>query len=260
MALGLPFIAALAWMHGGRPVRLGRGMWWLLAAGGMAFAADLASWHIGIRMTTLANATLFGNTATFLFPLYGFLVARAWPTRGQGFALLLAMAGGVLLLGRSLDVAPERLTGDLLCVLAGVLYTVYFIAMARVRESMAPQAALALSTAASMAPLLIFALLLGEQVIPLAWGPLIGLALVSQVLGQGCMIYALGKLSPLIVGVALLVQPVVAATVGWIVYDERLGLADFAGAALIAVALVLVSRAKVAEAPPRAHLAGEEAR
>lgn len=260
MALGLPFIAVLAWARGARPVRLDGALWWLLIVGGIAFAADLASWHLGIRMTTLANATLFGNTATLLFPLYGFFIARAWPNRQQGFAFALALIGAALLMGRSLDVDPRRLTGDLLCVLAGVLYTLYFIAMARVRESMAPLSSLALSTAASMAPLLLFAWALGERVWPDAWGPLIGLALASQVLGQGCMVYALGKLSPLVVGLALLVQPVVAATVGWLVYDERLGVADFAGAVLIAVALVLVARARVAEPPRQAHLVPEEAR
>ena len=260
MALALPFIAALAWGRGGRPARLSPALWWLLGAGGVAFAADLASWHLGIRRTTLANATLFGNTATLLFPLYGFAVARAWPTRLQGLALLLATAGAALLMGRSFHVDPRRLSGDLLCVLAGVLYTLYFIAMARVRAMMAPQSALALSTAASTLPLLVFALAMGERVLPHAWGPLVGLALVSQVLGQGCMVYALGKLPPLIMGLALLIQPVVSATVGWIVYGERLGALDFTGAALVAVALVLVTRGAVAKASAQAHLEGDDDR
>ncbi len=54
------------------------------------------------------------------------------------------------------------------------------------------------------------------------------------------MIYAIGHLSPLVVGIALLTQPVVAGTVGWIAYGERLGWPDFLGAAMVAVALVLV--------------------
>jgi hypothetical protein len=45
---------------------------------------------------------------------------------------------------------------------------------------------------------------------------------------------------PLVVGIALLIQPIVAGTVGWIAYGERLGLADFIGAVLVAIALVLV--------------------
>lgn len=216
----------------------------MIAAAGVAFAADLGSWHLGIVRTTLANATLFGNSAALIFPIYGFVAARALPSRTQGFALLLAAAGGALLMGRSYSVDPRHLGGDLLCLLAGVLYAVYFIFMARARTSMGPIPALALSTVASIAPLLALSAALGERVMPAHWGPLIGLALASQLFGQGLMIYALGRLSPLVVGIALLLQPVVAATIGWLAYGERLAAADLFGAVLVAVALVLVRRGR----------------
>ncbi|HEX8485095.1 DMT family transporter [Sphingomonas sp.] len=264
IALAAPLLAALALAGGVRPGRMPGGLWLLLGVGGIAFAADLASWHLGILRTTLANATLFGNCATLMFPIYGFLVARAWPTRGQGFALALAAAGAMLLLGRSYQLDPRNLVGDLLCLLAGVLYTAYFIVMARARESMAPLSSLALSTIASIVPLYLATLLLGEGLLPGSWTPLIGLALVSQVLGQGCMIYALGALPPLVIGIALLIQPVVAGTVGWMVYGERLGLPDLLGAAMVAVALVLVRRTPplappLAPRPPEPHLEGRGA-
>ncbi|MBY0283214.1 MAG: DMT family transporter [Sphingomonas sp.] len=244
ITLAAPLLVVMALGSGWRPHGLARGLWVTVALAGVCFAADLASWHIGILQTTLANATLFGNSATLIFPVYGFVVARALPSRMQGVALLFACVGAGLLMGQSYQLDPSHLAGDLFCLLAGVLYAAYFILMARARETMPPLPALALSTLASIAPLLLFAILLGERIVPTQWGALIGLALASQVLGQGMMIYALGKLSPLIVGIALLVQPVVAATVGWIVYDERLGLADLAGAVLVAAALVLVRRGR----------------
>lgn len=242
ITLAAPLLVLMALGSGARPVRLRPMLWIVLAGGGLCFAADLGSWHLGILRTTLANATLFGNTATLIFPLYGFLVARAWPTRTQGVALALAAIGAGLLMGRSFQVDPRNLVGDLLCLLAGLLYTVYFICMARARDVMAPLPALALSTLASVLPLLLFATLLGERIWPSSWWPLIGLALASQVFGQGLMIYALGQLSPLVVGLALLIQPVVGATIGWLAYGERLGLPDLIGVLLVAAALVLVRR------------------
>ena len=169
ITLAIPFLGALAFASGARPVRLDKALWWVLGAGGIAFAADLGSWHLGILRTTLANATLFGNSAILIFPLYGFLVARAWPTRTQGLALGLAALGAALLMGRSYQLDPRHLAGDLLCVLAGILYTVYFIAMVRARGSMAPLPALVLSTIASSLPLLAFALVLGERIVPGNW-------------------------------------------------------------------------------------------
>lgn len=242
LALGVPFLLAIVIAMEGNPLRHARGLGLTLLLAGIAFAADLASWHIGILHTTLANATLFGNSATLMYPIWGFLIARAWPTRQQGVALALAAVGAGLLLGRSYSLSPEHLLGDLLCLLAGVLYTVYFILMARARAAMTPLSALALSSAVGALPLLLAAAAFGEQIWPHNWGVLVGLALASQVLGQGLLIYALGHLSPLVVGIALLSQPIVAGTVGWIVYDERLGVPDFIGAILVAIALVLVRR------------------
>jgi drug/metabolite transporter (DMT)-like permease len=240
LALAAPLLTILAMRGGWRPVGLGRNLWIVLAISGLCFAADLACWNLGILRTTLANSTLFGNSAILFFPIYGFFIARAWPTRAQGMALLLALAGAVLLMGRSYQLDPRHLFGDMLCLIAGMLYTIYFVCMARARDTMSPFPALALSTIASIGPMLVFAVALGEQVMPHNWWPLLGIALVSQVIGQSLMIYALGRFSPLVVGIALLTQPVIAATIGWLAYGERLGLPDLVGGVLVAIALVLV--------------------
>ena len=242
ITLAVPVLAAIALGGGWRPIGLGRGLWAVLAVGGLLFAVDLASWNIGILRTTLANATLFGNSATLFYPIYGFVIARALPTRAQALALLLAAIGAALLMGRSYELSSRNLAGDALCLVAGIVYTGYFVLMARARTVLAPLPTLALSSLASVVPLLLFSLALGERVWPHHWGPLIGIALSSQVLGQGMMIYALGKLPPLVVGIALLTQPVIAGTVGWLVYGETLGAADLTGALLVAVALILVRR------------------
>lgn len=246
IALAAPVLFVLAVATGGKPIASSRGLWGVLAIAGLAFAADLASWHVGILRTTLANSTLFGNSATFIFPIYGFFVARMWPTRLQGLALLLAAIGAGLLLGRSASLSPENLSGDLLCLLAGALYAVYFIFMARARERLGPMSVLAMSSIASIPPLFLLAVGLGEQVMPGNWAPVVILALVSQLIGQGFLIYALGLLSPLVIGIALLIQPAVAAALGWAIFDERLATADIVGAVLVAIALMLVRGSEVA--------------
>lgn len=251
IALATPVLLIVAMAMGGRPIAASRGIWGVLAIAGIAFAADLASWHIGILHTTLANSTLFGNSAILIFPIYGFIAARMWPSRLQGFALLLAAIGAGLLLGRSASLSADNLTGDLLCLLAGVLYTVYFVFMARARGRLAPIPALALSSIATIPPLLLLALAMGETVMPENWWPVITLAVVSQLIGQGCMIFALGHLSPLVIGIGLLIQPVVAAALGWAIFDERLAITDLIGAVLVAIALVLVRSSEVASAPEK---------
>lgn len=242
VTLAVPFLLLLLKFSGERIGRLGRQVIVLLALAGLCFALDLGSWHLGILKTKLANATLFGNSAILFLPICGFLMARAWPSRAQVAALALAALGAALLMGRSYDASPDNLIGDLLCVCAGILYTGYILAMTRARETLSPWSALILSTIAGILPLLLIAHLLGETIWPRDWTPLIGLALCSQVIGQGLMTFALVHFQPIVIGLALLIQPVVAGSIGWAFYGERLGPLDLIGAIAVAVALILVRR------------------
>jgi drug/metabolite transporter (DMT)-like permease len=240
LALAIPFLLLLTRAGDKKGFGIGWSMAAIIAIGGLFFAADLAAWHYGIVRTKLANATLFGNTASLIFPFYGFLVARALPGRVQTGALLLAIVGAGLLLGSSYELSPEHFEGDLFAILAGLFYTLYLIVIDRARRTLAPMPVLALATVAGAAPLLLLALALGEKVMPGDWTPLILLSLGSQVIGQGLLVYAVGHLSPLVVGLGLLTQPVITAINGWLAYGERLSAADFVGALLICAALVLI--------------------
>lgn len=252
LALAAPLLFLLTRMARQPIPRLSPGMIGLIALGGLCFAADLGSWHIGIHHTKLANATLFGKIASFLLAAYALIRARALPDRAQAAALVLAGIGTLLLLGRSYQVDSRYLTGDLLCIAAGVLYTGYLLAMGRARGLLQPLPLLLISTVAGMAPLLLFALADGGAFWPEHWGPLLLLALGSQVVGQGLMVYAMGHLPPLVIGLGLLIQPVIAAMVGSLRYGERLGPVDIAGGLAICAALVLVRSRKAGQPlPPR---------
>ena len=249
MALAVPFLFLIARGTGQRLTLPRKVLYGTMALSGVFFALDLAAWHIGLLQTKLANATLFANAASLLFPVWGFFLARSLPTRFEGLAFALAVAGTVLLLGRSAELSSQTLIGDLLCLAAGVFYTAYLIAIMQAREELDNWVLLAWSTLATAPPLLLIALGLGEQIIPQNWTPVILLAVISQLIGQGLMVYVLGKVSPLLFGLALLTQPIVSALIGWLEYNEVLTPVDWIGAALIAGALIMV---RLAEAPAKA--------
>ena len=240
LALALPFLFLIARVVG-QPVHWpGRVLGIIIGFAALFFAADLAAWHTGIHMTKLANATLFGNTASFAFAAWGLWLVRSWPSPVQGWALALAALGSILLMGNSAELSLRNLHGDLLTLAAGLLYAGYLIAVNRARETLAPLPLLFLSSAMGAAMLLPVALILGEQIIPENWTFVIVLAMSSQVLGQGLLVYAIGALPPLVVGLVLLTQPAISAFIGWVAYGEMLQPLDWVGAAAIAAALVLV--------------------
>ena len=240
LALALPFLFLIARL-GRQPVHWpGRSLAALVAIAAFFFAADLAAWHAGIHMTKLANATLFGNVSSFAFAAWGLWLARSWPTLVQGSALLLAAIGAALLMGSSADLSLRHLQGDLLAMFAGILYAGYLIAVQKARGALGAMPLLFLSSAFGAAMLLPLSLALGERIIPADWTFVLILALSSQVVGQGLLVYAIGSLSPLVVGLTLLTQPAISALAGWWAYGETLSPLDWAGAAAIGAALVLV--------------------
>lgn len=239
LTLALPALLLLMRRETGGRLPSARALW-IAAGAGLFFGLDLAAWHIGILQTKVANATLFGNSASLLLVIWGIVLARTLPRGWQATAILLAFAGSALLMGQSYEASPAYLAGDLLSLLAGALYTGYVLMMQRVRGEVGPWSALAISSAAGIPILLAAALALGETIVPHDWTPLIVLALMSQLVGQGLLIWALPRFSPLVIGLTLLVQPVVAAVAGWLIFHEALSAVEMVGGAMVAAALVLI--------------------
>ena len=240
VTIALPFLWLLAQMSGQRLHWPRRPLTVVILIAAVFYVLDLAAWTAGIRMTKLGNSTLFGNTGSFVFAIYGLWLVHRMPSLKQGASLVLALAGAGLLMNGSYELSPKNFTGDLLTLLAGLLYGGYLIFVERARSEVPALPLLLLATLFSVPMLLAISAGLGEQIWPSDWTPLIIFALSSQVVGQGLLVYSIGTLPPLVVGLALLTQPAVSAAVGWFAYGERLSLTDCIGAVAIAAALVLV--------------------
>lgn len=249
LALALPLLAVLARANRqpltGIPLR----QLAVIAGGGLFFAADLASWHIGIELTKLGNATLFGNAGSIILMGVGLFALHRAPRLGELAAIAAALAGAAILLGRSLEIGTATLAGDLFCVLAGVLYTFYILALQRARQTLGSWALLAWSSLAGLPLLLGIAYFRHEPFWPHNWWMVLGLALSSQVIGQGLLVYALKHFAPLIVGLTLLTQPVVSIVVGWLAFGEALTGLDALGMVLVAMALVIARSSDTAPRP-----------
>jgi len=240
LALALPFLLVVARVAGQRPHWPRRALLITVLVAATFYALDLASWNAGIRMTKLGNATLFGNSGSFVFVIYGLWLARTLPTTRQGAALALAIGGAALLMSSSYELSPKNLAGDLLTLVAGLLYGGYLIFVERARTELQPMPLLLLATLFAIPPLLLISSVTGERIWPHDWAPVLIFALSSQVLGQGLLVYSIGTLPPMVVGLALLTQPAVSAVIGWLAYRERLSAVDIVGAVAIAAALVIV--------------------
>jgi len=242
LVLATPFLLMVGYRFGFRISKVGRPTLLLALMAGLFFGLDIIAWHIGIFQTKLGNATLFANCASLLLVIYGVIVARKMPSRWESIAVLCALVGAALLMGQSLELSARHFTGDILSLGAGLAYTVYLLLMMKIRQRTESWGALGIASAIASLVLLPAALYAGEQIIPTTWWPVMLLAFSSQFFGQGCLTYALAHFSPLVIGLALLLQPALSAAAGWIAFGETLTAMDFVGSALVMLALVLVRK------------------
>jgi len=239
VALALPVLALLARANGQPLGGLPRKVVLAVMAGGAFFGLDIAAWHTGIGLTRLANATLFGNAGSLILMVWGFIAWRRLPRGSEWAALAAALTGAAILMGRSFAISPRTLLGDVFCLVAGILYAGYLLILHDARKALGSWSLLTWSCLSSAGVLLAIALIAGERIVPHNWWPVVGLAISSQLIGQGLLVYALRHFPPLGIGIALLCQPAVAALAGWISFGEVLTPLDLMGIALVASALVL---------------------
>jgi drug/metabolite transporter (DMT)-like permease len=204
---------------------------------GIFFACDLSVWHFSILFTSVANATVLANLTPIVVTLAGWLLWRRAVTRTFLVGMLVAITGMFVLVGPNFASAGRALAGDALGALTAVFYGSYFLAIKAARDARASTARLmAWSTTITALALLPIAPLFPQPFFPASgagWAVLFGLALVTQVLGQGLIAYAFAHLPASLSSVSLLIQPVMAALFAWILFGEAIGPVQFAGAAIV---------------------------
>src|SRR3546814_9849891 len=86
----------------------------LILLPGLLFAGDLFFWHLAIKYTSVANATLLSNFAPVIVTLGAWLILRERITSKFLFAMVVAICGALMLVGASLQIGGDYVFGDML--------------------------------------------------------------------------------------------------------------------------------------------------
>ena len=254
LLFALPLLLVLTGRPGGEG--FGRPSKWMILAG-LFFAFDLSFWHYGIVMTSVANATVLCNLTPVVVTLVGWFVFKERPARLFILALALAMAGAfAMAAGAAPGQGTNPVLGDIFSVSVALWYSGYFLTVKQARTTAGALRITFWATAAGIPVMGAAALLLGEDMIPATaagWAACVGMG-VMHVTGQGGVAWALGKLPASITAVTILIQPIVAAALGWLIFGETLGPVQALGGALVLAAIVLAqwsnrSKSKTGAAP-----------
>jgi len=158
-----------------------------------------------------------------------------------------AFFGMAVLMGDSLTISRDTLLGDGLSIVTAFFYGCYFLVVERLRRRHGPARILFWSSLFTALILLPALALSGEPwlaVTATGWLVLAGLAALSHAGGQGLIAYALAHLSATYVSVALLLQPVAAAFLAWVLLAEPLGPVQALGGAIVLGGVFIARRGR----------------
>jgi drug/metabolite transporter (DMT)-like permease len=247
MGLALPVFGIWMWSEPRRQRFQGSGetkiipadrqalLWVVLA--GVSLGIDLVAWHWCLHMTSVAAATMMGNTAPIWVTLIGFLFFRERFAAAFLIGMAVAMAGVWLLLtgdGKSLEIHDGVVFS--LGMITAITYAGYLRGSKLARRSLTTSQVMFWGSLAATVLLIPVALLTEDQFLPTdlhGWAMVIGLSMLSQVLGQTLINWSLAHLPAAFSSVTLLINPVSSALFAWILLDENLAPLQILGGAIV---------------------------
>ena len=228
LTLAAAVLAPFAWLRAGREMlRLPRCELGLCMLSGALLAAHFWAWITSLEHTSVASSTALVTTNPLWVALASAIFLRERPGGAAVAGILLTLAGSVLIFAAdasrasSPDSAP--MLGNALALAGAISASGYLLVgrALRARVSLTAYIWLAYSTAGLL--LLAAAMATGVSLISLpsaAWVFMVALALGPQLIGHTTFNWALRRLTATFVAVAILGEPVGAAILAWLFFEE----------------------------------------
>ncbi|HEY1653933.1 MAG TPA: EamA family transporter [Candidatus Tumulicola sp.] len=220
-----------------------------LVAAGVALALHFAGWIASLAYATVAVSTLLVATTPLWSALYDALVRGRIPSRATLAAFAAGAAGLVAIVGFNATPPPvsgHGLLGAALALGGSLAMAAYLVIVRDARGTLATEV-IVTRTYATAAVVLVAGAAIARQPPPAlhdlpAWGGILAMALISQLLGHTAINASLRWFSPSAVSFTNLLEPVCAAVLALIVFGETLSPAAVAGAAVLLAAIAIVVR------------------
>lgn len=218
----------------------------ILVFSSIALAAHFAAWVASLDYTSLSHSLLFVTAHPLVIVLgIAFFVRR--PKKLEVYGALLGFTGAAITLIDIESDSEVTLFGDLLAF-AGAIAVVGYIVAGRLLRKWMPVFIYAFPVTAAAALILIpVSMIMGEGQAAFGWidSELLGwfflLAFIAGVLGHTGLNTVLKHIHPLVVSVAVTVEPVIGSIIGWLFFNGSIpGMWTFLGGPLLIAGIVLV--------------------
>jgi drug/metabolite transporter (DMT)-like permease len=213
----------------------------LVLLGAVGYTAQAAAYFNSIRYVPAAVTSILLYTYPVIVtvlsrPIYGVPL-----TRRRLLALTAALAGAALV------ASPHgglRLEGVVLGLLSAIFYSAYILTGKRVLEDVDPWLATAVIALSAGVAYLGYGVAGGTFAPPLdlaAWLAVVGLAVISTVVGAGAFLAGLRLTDPGRASLISTLEPVSTAILAAVIFAELLGPSQLAGGALVLASVLVIA-------------------
>jgi drug/metabolite transporter (DMT)-like permease len=215
----------------------------LLLGASMAYMIGRLLWTWSLTETSIANANVLGGLSPVFTTLGGWLLFKQYFDRRFLLGLVVAILGATILgIDDLLTSTKNSLIGDLAALGCAICYAATYLILEYLRSKFSVETVLMWRCLVGTLLTLPLVLLYEDQFFPISlsgWLIVFSLAVVCEALGHGLTVYSLKSFSSTFVLIVFLLDPVIAATLAWILFAENLSLLNFLGFAVIIVGIYL---------------------
>ncbi len=219
----------------------------ILSAAGIALAAHFATWIYSLEYATVAISTLLVATTPIWTALYDALFLQRRLSRITMLAFAAGIAGSILAVAFNRTQPPHpghEILGVALALAGSVAIGAYLILVREIRSTFDTRTIVTHTYGWAALALVVAAAASREPPPPLdasaAWGGIIAMALISQLLGHTALNASLRWFSPSSVSFAALLEPVCAAALAFAIFGESVSRLALAGGVVLLCAVAVV--------------------
>jgi drug/metabolite transporter (DMT)-like permease len=208
-------------------------------AAGICLAIHFATWITSLSFTSIAASTTLVTTNPVWVAILSWLWFKEKPTKTTILGIAIALAGGVLIASgdSNISVTNHPLFGNFLALVGAWMVSLYLLFGREAQRrglSLGSYVAVAYSTGALVLlplPLLFGSTYLGYPVAVYLY--IFFMAIASQVIGHTTINWAMRWISPTLVTLAILFEPVSSSIFGYFIFKEVPGLLVLIGAIIM---------------------------
>lgn len=211
---------------------------------GLCFYANQIVWSWSIENTSIANSTVLHNLTPIFTATGAFLWLDQYFSKVFVLGILISIAGAISLEIEVFSFEFSHLLGDLAAIASAAFYSAYLLILEQLKGKVDLINIVFFYCLAGALFSLLVLVAQGDDLFPHSmrgWSAVLLLALVCQTLGQALIAFGIQRFSSSTVSLAHLLCPCMSAIEAWLIFGERLAVANIIGFSTILVGLFVSS-------------------